>query len=427
MLARSVRCRASSGPGRPVARSRARSSRSRTAAAASPRPAGRPARCPSGSPSRRRSTSTRSAASSGRQLVARRSAGGRARRRRARPAAAAARRGRWPSRGTGSGCRRTTYSPGAWSVTREVASTRTPPAARRTATTSARQALDQVLAVVQDEQQPALGQRRATSSGPHLAGEPQPQARGDGLARPARAGRPRRGRTTTTSESSQLGRDVQRQPGLPDAAGTGERDDAVGAEQAQHLLALLLAADHRAVGARRPGRRSPGATPPEATSCSSSASAGVGSSPVSSARRRRNAVRGLHRLGRAARRRPAPGRAGGSCARAAARPRPPPRRRRRPSGRPRRAGTPAGRRSAAAAARRGRPTRPPARARARNSSSAGPPPQRQRRARVVAGPAAGRRPRRARTARAGAGSRGRAAPAARPARRDVRRSRETWL
>ena len=70
------------------------------------------------------------------------------------------RRGPSPSRGTGSGCSRTTYSPGTCSVTRDVASTRTPGALAAERDDELAAGVDHVLAVVEDQQQLAVGQRR---------------------------------------------------------------------------------------------------------------------------------------------------------------------------------------------------------------------------------------------------------------------------
>ena len=315
MLTRSVRCRASSGPDRPVARSSARSSRSRTACIGITADLA----CGQLDAERQPVQAAQHLHEVGgvrrRQVVARR-----ARR-------ACSTKARTPgcrrnasrsvaSRGTGSGCRRTTYSPGAWRVTRDVASTRTPPATRRTATTSSRHASTTCSPLSRTRSSWRSASARATSSARTSPVSRSPSREATAWAtRSGRATAPRA--TTTTSDVLPAGRDVEGQAGLADAAGPGEGDDAVGAEQAHHLLPVLLAADHRAVGARRPAEVVAGATAPAATCCSSAASAGVGSSPVSSASRRRNAVRDLHGLGRASRRRPALGRAGGSCARAA--------------------------------------------------------------------------------------------------------------
>ena len=137
-MARSVRCRSSSvgsslevqGTVRdaPAPRSRGRNDTCRAASS-----------MPRGSPSSRRSTSTRWGTSSS---VSSKSA------RRRRACSVKARTAGWrprlsrsvPTRGTGSGCRRTTYSPGACSVVREVASTRTSDARRRIVATSSRHA-----------------------------------------------------------------------------------------------------------------------------------------------------------------------------------------------------------------------------------------------------------------------------------------------
>ena len=227
MVVRSVSCRSSSRPCRPVERSRARSSRSRTARNGITATCRAASSIPSGSPSSRRSTSTRSGASSAvsSKSVRRR----RACSMKARTLDCRRRDGRSvASLGTGSGCSRTTYSPGTCSVTRDVASTRTPGAPRLSAITSSRHAAIDVLAVVQDEEQLTVGQRRRRSGRARPPPEiRRPKLRHDRLADAVGAVDDGERDDHRLAELGQVRRDVERQSGLADATGAGERDDGV--------------------------------------------------------------------------------------------------------------------------------------------------------------------------------------------------------
>ena len=407
------------GPRRPVARSRARSSRSRTARSGITATCRAASSMPSGSPSRRRSTSTRSAASLGGRCS---KPGGRRR--------ACSTKARTP------GCRRSAPR----SATSRGHGQRLQPddvlprhlqgdprgrehpdatgARRRSAADERAAGLDEVLAVVEHEEQLAVGQGCRDVVRPDLAGQSAVRGARPRPARRGPAGRPRRGRRPRPRSAPTLHvrGDVEREPGLAHAAGAGEGDDAVRVRAGAAPPRGRAGARPSGCPAGRPGagrRRRDAARVPAATCCSRSARAGVGSSPVSSTSRRRkacaasiaSAARPAAASARTSRqRRPLAERRGGG--RLDARPR------RRP-GRRRRAVPRAGRRPAGAAARRGRPTPPPASGIARNSVRAGPRHSASAALRVEPARGAGPRRRPARTARAAAGSRRLTAPAGR--------------
>ena len=164
------------------------------------------------------------------------------------------------SRGTGSGWRRTTYSPGTCRVMREVASTRT---VRREATQrddEVAAGVEQVLAVVEEQEQVATGQAVRDVPGRDLSGGAQAERRRDGRADPL--GRSTAARSTKTASA----------PGAPPGSAATSRasrvfptppvpvrvTSALVPSSRTHLLAVVLAADHRAVRARDPARSQSG-------------------------------------------------------------------------------------------------------------------------------------------------------------------------
>ena len=125
--------------------------------------------------------------------------------------------------------------------------------------------LGHVLGVVEDQEQRGVGQGGCdVEGGGRLRGdEPQAERRDHGLHDPG--GVLDRGEVhhdgVDLVQLGERGGDLEREPGLADAAGTGERDHPVAGEQAQHLVVLLLASDQGSGRAghgpaRRPGRRS---------------------------------------------------------------------------------------------------------------------------------------------------------------------------
>jgi hypothetical protein len=112
--------------------------------------------------------------------------------------------------------------------------------------------LDHVLAVVQDEQQVAVGQSGGDLGRAGVPGEEQPEAGNHGLTDVVGTVDTRERDHHCFTELGQPGRDVERQAGLADAARPGQGDDAVGAEQPRDLLPVVLPAHHRTVRLRHP-------------------------------------------------------------------------------------------------------------------------------------------------------------------------------
>ncbi len=128
------------------------------------------------------------------------------------------------SRGTGRGWRRTTYSPGTWSVTRDVASTRTPGAWRRTVATSSRQASTTCSQLSRTRNRSRSTSPAATSAGPTRAGRTQAERGGD--RGEDAIGAVHRGQVDDhglASTGRRVGGDVQGEAGLADATRPGDR------------------------------------------------------------------------------------------------------------------------------------------------------------------------------------------------------------
>jgi hypothetical protein len=117
--------------------------------------------------------------------------------------------------------------------------------------------LGDVLAVVQEQQEGPVRERAGHGLRRHVAADPQAQGGDDGVRHPRAVGdlgqRDQRRRRPALGE---VGHDLDREPGLADAAGPGDGDQPLGGEQAAEVEGVPVAADERTARAGEcPGGR----------------------------------------------------------------------------------------------------------------------------------------------------------------------------